>query len=295
MSAPHWRTVDVDGCRIELMEVGTGEPLLFLHGWGLTPRTYQAGIQRLTAGGVRVLAPSLPGFGGSDRPPLLHLGLEAYSRRVAALLEQIDIEKPVFVVGHSFGGGVALQLATDRPDLVRALTLVNTVGGAPGRRTGMTDSSWLRWMTGALTELHPRALAGSVPSLLRSLVPNLVRRPVTLAATAYLALTVDLVEQARELVASGMPVLFVWGDEDRLILPGALSTIEGSLPAEVVHGRHGWLLTEPEEFATILRDALVVHAMLERQRRSQSVRLPPGVPLAELIPLEHRSSARHQP
>jgi pimeloyl-ACP methyl ester carboxylesterase len=277
------------------MEKGHGEPLLFLHGWGLTPKTYEAGITRLTAGGVRVLAPALPGFGGSDGPPLRSIDLKAYSSRIAGLIEKLDVEKPVFVVGHSFGGGVAMQLATDRPDLVRSLTLVNSVGGAPGRRNGMANRSWLRWMLGALTELHPGALAGSLPSLTRSLVPNLLRRPVTLALTARLALTVDLEQQARALVASGMPVLFVWGDQDRLILPGALKAVEGALPAEVVHGRHGWLLTEPEEFATILRDALVVHAMLERSRRGQSLKLPPGVPLSDFIPPERRQEARHLP
>jgi len=290
-----WRRVEVDGCSMRVMEAGEGEPLVFLHGWGLSPRTYEQGITRLTAGGVRVIAPALPGFGGSDGPPLLRIDLKAYSRRIAGLIDALALEEPVFLVGHSFGGGVALQLATDRPDLVRSLTLVNTVGGAPGRRTGMADSSWLRWMLGALTELHPRALAGSLPSLVRSVVPNLARRPVTLALTAYLALTVDLVDQARALVASGMPVLFVWGDQDRLVLPGALRSVEGALPAEVVHGRHGWLLTEPEEFATILRDALVVHAMLERKRRGQSMRFPAGMSLAELIPPERRTHARHEP
>jgi pimeloyl-ACP methyl ester carboxylesterase len=290
-----WRTLDVDGCAIRVMEKGEGEPLLFLHGWGLSPKTYEAGITRLTAGGVRVVAPALPGFGGSDGPPIRGIDLGAYSSRIAGLIEKLDLEKPVFVVGHSFGGGVAMQLATDRPDLVRSLTLVNSVGGAPGRRTGMTDSSWLRWMAGALTELHPRALAGSLPSLTRSLVPNVLRRPVTLALTARLALTVDLEQQAKDLVASGMPVLFVWGDRDRLILPGALKAVEGALPAEIVHGRHGWLLTEPEEFATILRDALVVHAMLERSRRGQSLKLPAGVPLSDFIPPERRHEARHIP
>jgi pimeloyl-ACP methyl ester carboxylesterase len=290
-----WRTVDVEGCRIRVMEKGEGEPLLFLHGWGLSPRTYEAGITRLTPSGVRVIAPSLPGFGGSDGPPLRRIGLPAYSRRIAGLVEALDLDRPPFVVGHSFGGGIAIQLATDRPDLVRSLTLVNTVGGAPGRRTGLVDSSWLRWAAGALTELHPRSLAGSLPSLARTLVPNAVRRPLTLALTARLALTVDLVEQARALVASDMPVLFVWGDQDRLVLPGALRSVEGALPAEIVHGRHGWLLTEPEEFATVLHDALVVHAMLERRQRGQSLRLPPGMRLGDLIPAERRHAARHEP
>ena len=49
-----WRTVDVEGCRIRVMEAGEGEPLLFLHGWGLSPRTYAEGITRLTRTGVRV-------------------------------------------------------------------------------------------------------------------------------------------------------------------------------------------------------------------------------------------------
>jgi pimeloyl-ACP methyl ester carboxylesterase len=292
---PTWRTVDVDGCGIRLMEAGEGEPLLFLHGWGLSPRTYGEGIARLTRSGVRVLAPALPGFDGSDGPPIRRIGMAAYSRRIAGLLDVLDLGQPVFVVGHSFGGGIALQLATERPDLVRSLTLVNTVGGAPGRRTGMVDSSWLRWAIGAVTELHPRALAGSLPSLARTFVPNALRRPLTLALTAHLALTVDLVDQARELVATGMPVLFVWGDQDKLVLPGALASVEGALPAEVVPGRHGWLLTEPEEFATILHDALVVHAMLERKKRGQSLRLPSGVSLAELIPPERRTHARHKP
>jgi len=290
-----WRTVDVDGAPMRVMETGQGDPLLFLHGWGLSPRTYAEGITRLAAGGVRVIAPALPGFGGSAGPPLKGVDLPAYSCRIRRLLEELDIDKPVFVAGHSFGGGVAIQLASESPERVRSLTLVNSVGGAPGRRTGITDRSWLRWMAGSITELSPRELASATPSMLRDFVPNVLRRPVTLALTARLALTVDLAEQAEALVKRGLPVLFVWGDQDRLILPGALRRIEGSLPSEIVRGRHGWLLTEPEEFATLLRNALVVHAMLERSRRGQSLVLPKGASLADLIPPERRSFTRLEP
>jgi hypothetical protein len=52
------------------------------------------------------------------------------------------------------------------------------------------------------------------------------------------------------------------------------------------------LLTEPEEFATLLRNALVVHTMLERSRRGQAVVLPKGASLADLIPPERRSATR---
>ena len=295
--APTWRDVEVDGAVVRLMEAGPAgaPPLLFLHGWGLSPRAYAAGITRLTAAGVRVLAPCLPGFGGSDGPPLTGIDLPAYAQRIGRLLDVLELQHPVFVAGHSFGGGVALQLATDRPERVRSLTLVNSVGGAPGRRTGLVDASWLRWALGATTELRPREVARAAPSMLREFLPNVLRRPLTLALTARVALTASLAVQAEALVASGLPVLFVWGDADRLIAPGALGSVTGSLPSEVVRGRHGWLMTQPEEFATLLRNALVVHAMLERKRRGQAVVLPVGATLADLIPPERRTASRVSP
>ena len=292
---PTWRTVDVDGAAMRVMEAGSGDPLLFLHGWGLTPRAYADGVTRLVGAGVRVIAPALPGFGGSDGPPLRKVDLPAYGRRIGRLLDVLEVEHPVFVAGHSFGGGVAIQLAVERPERVRALTLVNSVGGAPGRGSGLEDSSWVGWALGTVGELSPRTLLHAVPSMARDFVPNVLRRPLTLALTARLALTASLAEQAQALVASGMPVLFIWGDDDRIIAPGALAHVVSDLPAEVVRGRHGWLLTEPEEFATLMRNALVVHAMLERKQRGQSLVLPPGTSLADLIPPERRSASRVPP
>ena len=299
---PRWRDVRVDDAVVRLMEVGDpgADPLLFLHGWGLSPACYAEGMQRLTAAGVRVIAPCLPGFGGSDGPPLIGAGggwrhgidLPAYAGRIGRLLDVLGLEHPLFVAGHSFGGGVALQLATERPERVRSLTLVNSVGGAPSRRTGIVDASWWRWAAGAATELSPREVARAAPSMLRAFVPNALRKPLTMALTARLALTASLAGQAEALVARGLPVLFVWGDADRLIAPGELGTVAGVLPAEVVKGRHGWLMTQPEEFATLMRNALVVHAMLERRRRGQAIVLPAGTSLADLIPRERRRAAR---
>lgn len=291
-SAPTWRTVDVDGAAVRVMEAGSGDPLLFLHGWGLSPRTYADGVTRLTAAGVKVIAPCLPGFGGSDGPPLRGIDLPAYGASVGRLLDVLGVEKPAFVVGHSFGGGVAIQLAVERPERVRSLTLINSVGGGPGHRAGLVDASWLRWAVGTVTELSPRALLRSTPSLLRAFVPNAVRKPLTMLLTAKLALTADLAAEATELVASGLPVLFIWGDDDKLVLPGALAAVAGNLPTEVVHGRHGWLLSRPEEFSALLRNALVVHAMLERTKRGQNIVLPEGASLSDLLPPERRTATR---
>jgi pimeloyl-ACP methyl ester carboxylesterase len=284
-----WHVTDVDGARVRWLDSGEGDPLVFLHGWGMTPRVYVPAVTPLTRAGIRVIAPALPGFGGSDGPPLRSLGLDEYADRVAAFVDSLGLDRPAFVMGHSLGGGVAIRLASRRPDLVRSLTLVNSVGGAPGR-SGMGGGSWWRWAAGALGEVHPRALTPRmVAGVVRDVVPNLVRRPVTAAVTAMVALTADLADDARLLVDDGLPVLFVWGDRDRLITPGAFAEIANDMPPEVVAGRHGWLLTEPEEFATLLHDALVVHAMLERSRRGVARKRERG---EALFPQERRSRAR---
>lgn len=297
MSDPHvprWRDVVVDGATVRLMEAGDpdADPLLFLHGWGLSPRCYADGVTRLTAAGIRVIAPCLPGFGGSDGPPLRGIDLSAYAHRVGRLLDVLEEHHPVFVAGHSFGGGVALQLATDRPERVRSLTLINSVGGAPGRGRALADTSWLRWAAGAAGELSAGDILRAAPSMLRDFVPNVVRKPITLALTARIALTASLAEQAESLVAAGLPVLLIWGDDDRIVAQGTLGAVAGSLPTEVVRGSHGWLLTQPEEFASLLRNALVVHAMLERRQRGQALVLPHGASLADLIPPERRTASR---
>ncbi|MHB8451840.1 MAG: alpha/beta fold hydrolase [Mycobacteriales bacterium] len=282
--AVRWRTVRVAGARVEFAEVGdpAADPLIFLHGWGLTPRTYLSAIAPLVAAGVRVVAPSLPGCGGSD-PLGLRSGLAAYAARVGAAVDELGVGR-AFVAGHSFGGGVALQLAAARPDLVRSLTLVNTVGGAPGERAAMTQHSWAWWALGAATELDPRQLLHLCPRLARDFVPNLVRHPLAVSAAAVVAMRASLADEAAGLVAAGLPVLFIWGDRDRLTAPGVLSEVADHLGPEIVHGRHGWMLNQPAEFAELLRNALVVHVLLERQRRGQVTgTVTRETPLADLL------------
>ena len=283
-----WHTTTVAGARTRWLDAGSGDPLVFLHGWGMTPRVYGPAITPLTRAGIRVIAPALAGFGGSSGLPPHRVSIDAYALRVAEFVDALDLGRPAFVMGHSLGGGVAIRLATLRPDLVRSLTLVNSVGGAPSGRSGMSSRAWWRWAVGALGEVTPRSLAPDVVAgVVRDLLPNVARAPLGALVSAYRALSADLAADARALVDAGLPVLFVWGDQDRLITPGAFAEIATEMTPEVVAGRHGWLLTAPEEFAALLHNALVVHAMLERSRRGQ--RVPES---GALFPPERRSRAR---
>ena len=61
------------------------------------------------------------------------------------------------------------------------MTQGNRDGGAPGRRTGVTDTSGRRWAAGTVGELSASGLLHAAPSVLRDYIPNALRRPATMA------------------------------------------------------------------------------------------------------------------
>ncbi len=275
------RTVRVAGARVRVWEAGEGEPLLFLHGWGLSPLPYAEGLRRLAATGVRVVAPSLPGFAGSDPFPLTQLTLAAHADRVAGLLDVLGVTEPVHLAGHSFGGGVALQLAGDRPERVRSLTLLNTVGGcAPDPWAQAT--AWLRSAPGTLLELTPEAVVRSGRAVLRAYLPNALQRPLTLALTVRLALTACLADTAATLAATGLPVLTVFSEQDEVVAPGALARLGAPVRVRWVPGRHGWPLVAPGDLSAVLADA--VRAV----PAAAPAPAPAPAPLAALIPAQRQ-------
>lgn len=98
---------------------GTDAPsILALHGWGRSHRDFDGVFGAPPP--LAAFAVDLPGFGATP-PPLSAWGTEQYARCLEAILPQMN--KRIVVVGHSFGGRVALALAAAHPDIVRALVL----------------------------------------------------------------------------------------------------------------------------------------------------------------------------
>jgi pimeloyl-ACP methyl ester carboxylesterase len=98
--------------------------VLALHGWARSHRDFDGVVSGDGHAPLPALALDLPGFGASPAPPAAW-GAEAYAELVGNVLD--DMGSPLVVLGHSFGGRVALHLAVQRPDVVRALVLT----GAP--------------------------------------------------------------------------------------------------------------------------------------------------------------------
>ena len=116
--------------RIEVLAQGEGNVVVLLPSLGRGAGDFDVVAERLAGAGYRVLRPQPRGIGGS-RGPLAGIDLHDCAADVAAVVAQ-DNGGPAFVVGHAFGNRVARMLATDRPELVRAVALVAAnIGKAP--------------------------------------------------------------------------------------------------------------------------------------------------------------------
>ena len=105
--------------------------VLALHGWGRRGKDFVASLEGLDA-----IAPDLPGFGVSP-PPVEVMGAEDYARFIEPLLDEFS--DPPLIVGHSFGGRVAVCLAARNPDRVGPLILIGAplVRATPPRRPSL--------------------------------------------------------------------------------------------------------------------------------------------------------------
>ena len=118
------RPVEVAGKPMNVIDTGgDGPPLLLIHGLGGVWQNWLLTIPAFM-GSFRVVAPDLPGFGGSEMP-VGRISIQGYARVVDELCSALGIEAPV-VVGNSMGGFIGLRLAARRPDLLTSVLVMGT-------------------------------------------------------------------------------------------------------------------------------------------------------------------------
>jgi pimeloyl-ACP methyl ester carboxylesterase len=211
---------------------GTSQPrVLALHGWRRTHEDFAAVIgPRAPTGACAGIAVDLPGFGASPPPPEVW-GSDEYALLVAKMLDdlgQAGPPGPFVVLGHSFGGRVAVHLAARRPDLVRALVLT----AAPIVRTGPARKppAPYRW-TRALRR------ARLVPESVLERARERYGSADYLAAQGIMRqiLVRVLAERYEQQLASlSCPVELVWGDDDNEVPLAVAEALVKMVPQAVL-------------------------------------------------------------
>lgn len=263
-----WKSTEVDGRPALYGVAGEGLPLVFIHGWGLGQHAYKRALKRLVRLGCQVYAPALPGFGGSAELPAGRFDLDGYASWVNGFLDAVGIDEPVFLVGHSFGGAVSIQFAHDHQGRVRTLVLVNSVGGSawstPGA-SGLVKSMAQRplwdWGIHFPSDILPIPhITRVLPVILEDAIPNLLRNPRAMWRAAQLARSADLTSELEALRRRQLPVVVLWGDQDRIIPRPSFDALCVAIGAEgeVVSGNHSWLLADPDSFGEVMTNIVAV-------------------------------------
>ncbi len=120
--------LDLHGERVAYLDQGNGEVLLLLHGMAGSSQTWRSVIRPL-ARHYRVIAPDLPGHGESTKPRSDY-SLGAFAVLLRDLLDELGVTRAT-IVGHSLGGGIAMQFLYQHPDYAQRLILIGSGGLGP--------------------------------------------------------------------------------------------------------------------------------------------------------------------
>lgn len=269
--------VDLHGHRVIYHALGSGPPVVLIHGMVNSSRHWRQVALRL-ADRYTVIAPDLIGHGDSATPRGDY-SLGAHAAAIRDLLVSVGVHRATFV-GHSLGGGVAMQFFWQFPERVERLALVSSGGLGPEvspmlRAAAMPGAGSVLYLAA-----HPRALAAlervaeilerrgrreaavQMRAVVRAVRP-LERSGGRKAFVETLRSVIDVRGQRvsandRLYLLGGVPTLIAWGDRDRTIpaehgrraaesIPNArFATIEGA-----AHFPH---LDRPQALAALLAD-----------------------------------------
>lgn len=227
----------IHGYRRAYRIAGSGPALLLIHGIGDNSTTWGTVHSKL-AQRFTVIAPDLLGHGKSDKPRADY-SIAAYANGMRDLLGVLDIDR-VTVVGHSLGGGVAMQFAYQFPQLVDRLILVGAGGVTKDVNIALRVASLpmgsealallrlplvipalqaVGWVAGRV--IGSTGLGRDLPDVLRILA-DLPEPTASSAFSRTLRAVVDWRGQVvtmldRCYLTESVPVQLIWGDQDVVI------------------------------------------------------------------------------
>jgi pimeloyl-ACP methyl ester carboxylesterase len=253
------------GDRVAYRDEGAGEVLLLIHGIGGSSNSW-SGVIPLLAKKYRVIAPDLLGHGESDKPRGDY-SVGAFAVLLRDFLDALDIPQ-VTVIGHSLGGGIAMQFAHQHGQYCNRIVLISSggFGGDVGRVLRVLSLPGSELVLPVIAS-RPAILAGNA---LRALTgssngfqarPSLSNRDNRQAFLRTLRAVVDFRGQAVSAlnrVCMVLPAMIISGDQDRVIPVEHARAAHRTMPNSRLHiipGVHHYPPTErPETVARLIDD-----------------------------------------
>ncbi len=223
--------VRVGELRLAVREWGSGEPLLMLHGLGMSSTLWRAQVAALSPR-YRMIAPDLRGFGQSDRPDAPgSYDLARYVSDIAGLADALGVRR-AHCLGASMGGCIAQGLAVARPDLCASLVLTNT-----SQRIRIPEdvlASRLKALESIPMIEYGRlvasqAIAASAPAELKAWVIEQIGLNDRHAYTQVLAEGFKTFDTSAVIGRIAVPTLVVVGSEDRVLPPEQGAALAASI------------------------------------------------------------------
>jgi len=247
--------VTIDGVSLSVLEAGTGNPIIFVHGVVTTSNIFSKYLSAYSPD-FRGIAVDLRGYGDSQKPDG-GFTIKQFSKDLIALADKLEIEKPIWV-GVSMGGMILQQLALDYPERVRALVLVSTTDGAMVLDKDLPTIGNPRDFREVSKNIIVESFPPGTPATLYQ--PMLDRIPTWNGTVLREALTsmaqANVHGQIDKITA---PTLVVVGAKDDVATPaiarGIQAQITGAQLVEFNTG-HFMMAEDPEGFRTVLGEFL---------------------------------------
>jgi pimeloyl-ACP methyl ester carboxylesterase len=249
------KTIKVDGRDVHYYTAGQGEPLVVIHGGGGDASTWRNNIVELSEK-YTVYAPDLPGYGGSQ-PLDGNYYIPELSAFLGSFASNLGLEN-FYLLGHSLGGGVALDYTLKSPHKIKKLVLVSSLC------LGREIAFWVRLMSipGLLRSLGALTISilKGVKWLAERLNPAEFILPLSPASMTVGSNIMTFRQQSlvleNQLAEIAVPTLLIWGSRDPIVPVKHAYQAAKVIPdcrVKVFENRgHNVHRDELEEFSTVL-------------------------------------------
>ncbi|AOQ27896.1 hydrolase [Mycobacterium phage Pomar16] len=264
----HETIVLADGFRVGVSTVGTGAPLVFLHGLSVSAKAYEEMLTRLAEHGFRVIALDAANHGRSGSLPTGHT-VEDMTRVTLKTLDELDIHRAIFA-GHSMGGGMVVEIAARHPHRVAAAVLLDAAAGQEHhdnikvghyatlafRATKKLGEAVTDIVGDGYEAMHLRDTGEKLSFLgmLRDSVSGL-----RFVRAAFALMKADTTPLLHAMYRHGVPTAVLHGLHDQIVpYEAGLSTAKITNASFYgVDGFHSWMLADPELAADLIALALL--------------------------------------